>query len=110
LGISQSPPPLSSTPWNTLCSIRTINITTDTVPLVMVKHKESYTFPLLEFYMMINLYGENVEIEGNALTIVKMLHADREGNEVAHLLATEGIRRGETTYLLKEEPLFVANE
>ncbi|MBA0787994.1 hypothetical protein Gotri_006820, partial [Gossypium trilobum] len=79
------------------------------VPLVMVKQKESYTFPLLEFYMMINLYGEvklqaikvkitnwrvfrnciptfnnfrdcstNVEIEGNALTMVKMLHADRE--------------------------------
>ncbi|MBA0636694.1 hypothetical protein Godav_024880 [Gossypium davidsonii] len=31
------------------------------------------------------------------------------GNKVAHLLATKGIRRGETTYLLKEVPLFVAN-
>ncbi|KAG8475139.1 hypothetical protein CXB51_032008 [Gossypium anomalum] len=59
------------------------------VLLVMVKQNEFYTFPLLEFYMMINLYGEevqmgldlgfqNVEIEGNALTIVKMLHTDRQ--------------------------------
>ncbi|MBA0666144.1 hypothetical protein Goklo_002593, partial [Gossypium klotzschianum] len=41
-----------------------------------------------------------VEIEGDALTV---------GNGVAHLLTTEGIRRGETTYQLEEMPLFVAD-
>ncbi|MFQ6634275.1 hypothetical protein Gotur_010388 [Gossypium turneri] len=50
-----------------------------------------------------------VEIEGDALTIVKKLHATREdryelGNRVAHLLAIEGIKRGVPTYLTQGMP------
>ncbi|MBA0814515.1 hypothetical protein Gohar_020342 [Gossypium harknessii] len=68
--------------------------------------------------MGLDLSFLKVEIEGDALTVVKKLHANRQersehalrqGNGVAHLLTTEGIRRGETTYQLEEMPLFVAD-
>ncbi|MBA0618245.1 hypothetical protein Godav_027620 [Gossypium davidsonii] len=54
-----------------------------------------------------------VEIEGDALTIVKKLHAIREdkyesGNRVAHLLAIEGIKRGVSTYLTQGMPFSAA--
>ncbi|MBA0686769.1 hypothetical protein Goari_014354 [Gossypium aridum] len=54
-----------------------------------------------------------VEIEGDALTIVKKLHAIREdkyesGNRVAHLLDIEGIKRGVSTYLTQGMPFSAA--
>ncbi|MBA0793880.1 hypothetical protein Gohar_018260, partial [Gossypium harknessii] len=33
-----------------------------------------------------------------------------KGNEVAHFVATEGIRKGETTYLLEEVPSLAIDE
>ncbi|MBA0611016.1 hypothetical protein Godav_011737 [Gossypium davidsonii] len=43
-----------------------------------------------------------VVVEGDALTIVKKMHnLSRSANGLAHSIAKEGLKRGETTYLME---------
>ncbi|MBA0854610.1 hypothetical protein Goshw_002551 [Gossypium schwendimanii] len=71
--------------------------------------------------MGLNLGFMEVMIEGDALTIVKVLyanhdngcvfvHASRKENGLAHLLDSEGICRGETTYVMEGVPPFATGK
>ncbi|MBA0556355.1 hypothetical protein Golob_026461 [Gossypium lobatum] len=63
--------------------------------------------------MGLNLGFMEVMIEGDALTIVKVLYAnhdDGKENGLAHLLDSEGICKGETTYVMEGVPPFATGK
>ncbi|PPR91629.1 hypothetical protein GOBAR_AA29054 [Gossypium barbadense] len=94
----------------------------ETTKIILVKinfdvafqnHTKKSCSGIVAVQMGLNLGFMEVMIEGDALAIVKKLHAnhdDRKENGLTHLLDSEGICKGETTYMVEGVPPFATSE
>ncbi|MBA0787840.1 hypothetical protein Gotri_006750, partial [Gossypium trilobum] len=91
--------------------IRELNVINEKL-LVRRVESERWRIPAVQMGLDLGFLG--AVIEGDALIVVKKFYAnnqDGKGNGVvAHFVAIEGIRKGETTYLLEEVPSLAIDE